>query len=193
MENLLVDVDGLPVLVRFLIKDIPPELQSDLVSKAADIHSLLSRAPEKTADRMRQSSLRRDAPSNQQATIVELTASPVRLSVLRNETVLRVGPLELDLLDRAAKRGDRRIYLLPREFQLLKYMMQRCNEILTRETLLKEVWHYKVVPKTNVVDVQMGRLRRKVDGPNEALMISNVRSLGFVLSASPPWYARVAP
>jgi len=102
-----------------------------------------------------------------------------------NETVLHVGPLELDLIDRAAKRGDRHIYLRPREFQLLKYMMQRCDMVLTRATLLKEVWHYKFLPRTNLVDVQMGLLRRKVDGANEAPMIRNVRGVGFVLNAKP--------
>jgi hypothetical protein len=72
-------------------------------------------------------------------------------TVLVNETVLRIGPLELDLIDRAAKRGDRHIDLLPREFQLLKYMMQRSDKVLSRATLLKEVWHYKFVPRTNLV------------------------------------------
>ena len=102
-----------------------------------------------------------------------------------NETVLRVGPLELDLIDRTAKRGDRPIDLRPREFQLLKYMMQRSSQLLTRAILFKEVWHYKFVPETNLVDVHMGRLRRKVDGPSEAPMIRNVRGAGFVLSATP--------
>jgi len=85
-----------------------------------------------------------------------------------NETVLRVGPLELDLIDRTAKRGDRPTDLRPREFHLLKYMMQRIDQLLTRATLFKDVWHYKFVPETNLVDVHMGRLRRKVDGANEA-------------------------
>jgi len=102
-----------------------------------------------------------------------------------NETVLRVGPLELDLIDRTAKRGDRPIDLRPREFHLLKYMMQRIDQLLTRATLFKDVWHYKFVPETNLVDVHMGRLRRKVDGANEAPMIRNVRGAGFVLSAIP--------
>jgi DNA-binding winged helix-turn-helix (wHTH) protein len=189
MEKLLADVDGLPVLVRYLIRDIPPEMRSGFVSKAADIHSSLSSSLEKMADRMRGPSPRRDAPSNQPAATVELTSSPdplVRLPALPNETVLRVGPLELDLLDRTAKRGDRQIDLRPREFQLLKYMVQRSNKMLTREVLLKEVWHYKFVPKTNLVDVHMGRLRRKVDGSNEAPMIRSVRGVGFVLSATPP-------
>src|SRR5712664_1142820 len=95
-----------------------------------------------------------------------------------NETILRVGPLELDLIDRTAKRGDRPIDLRPREFHLLKYMMQRIDQLLTRATLFKDVWHYKFVPETNLVDVHMGRLRRKVDGANEAPMIRNVRSAG---------------
>jgi DNA-binding response OmpR family regulator len=101
------------------------------------------------------------------------------------ETVLRVGPLELDLLDRTAKRGDRLIDLRPREFRLLKYMMQRSDKLLTRAALLKDVWNYKFVPETNLVDVHMGRLRRKVDGSNDVPMIRNVRGVGFVLSATP--------
>jgi len=109
----------------------------------------------------------------------------VRLPALLNETVLRVGPLELDLLDRTAKRDGRRIDLRPREFHLLKYMMQQRDELLTRATLFREVWRYRFVPETNLVDVHMGRLRRKVDGPNEASMIRNVRGVGFVLSAPP--------
>jgi DNA-binding response OmpR family regulator len=189
MEKLLADVDGLPVLVRFLIKDIPPEMRSGFISKATDIHSLLLISLEKMADRMRGSSVRGDTPSGQPAAMVELTSSldPLaRLPVPPNGTVLRVGPLELDLMERTTKRGDRRIDLRPREFQLLKYMMQRSNKMLTREALLKEVWHYKFVPETNLVDVHMGRLRRKVDGANEAPMIYSVRGVGFVLSATSP-------
>jgi DNA-binding response OmpR family regulator len=186
--ELLADIDGLPILVRFLVKDVPAEMRSDPVSKDADIHSLLSRALEKMVDRMRGSSPRNDDPSRQPLAIVELVSSGeplVRLRALLNETVLRVGPLELDLVDRTAKRGDRQIDLRPREFQLLKYLMQRSDKLLTRATLFKEVWHYKFVPETNLVDVHMGRLRRKVDRPNEAPMIRNVRGVGFVLSATP--------
>jgi DNA-binding winged helix-turn-helix (wHTH) protein len=68
---------------------------------------------------------------------------------------------------------------------LLKYMMQRSDQLLTRAMLFKDVWHYKFVPETNLVDVHMGRLRRKVDGSNEAPMIRNVRGAGFVLSSIP--------
>ena len=72
-------------------------------------------------------------------------------------------------------------FLLPHEFRLLEYMMQRSDQLLTRAMLLEEVWNYKFVPATNLVDVHMGRLRHKVDGPNEAPMIHNVRGAGFIL------------
>jgi DNA-binding winged helix-turn-helix (wHTH) protein len=183
----VIDVDGLPVLVRFLVSDVPPETQSNAAPEDADIHALLSRTLETVVDRMRGSSLRNDGAPKQPLAIVELTGGEpaVRPPAPPNETVLRVGPLALDLLDRTAKRGDREIDLRPREFRLLKYMMQRNDKLLTRATLLKEVWNYKFVPETNLVDVHMGRLRRKVDGPNEAPLIRNVRGAGFILSATP--------
>ena len=99
------------------------------------------------------------------------------------DTVLRVGQLELDLIKRTAKRGERVIDLLPREFRLLEYMMRRKDQMLTRAMLLEEVWNYKFVPQTNLVDVHMGRLRHKVDEPNELPMITNVRGVGFILRA----------
>jgi DNA-binding response OmpR family regulator len=181
------DIDGLPIVVRFLIKDVPAAMQSENVAKGADIHLLLSSTIEKLVDRMRGSALRSDSRSKQPLAVVELASKepPVRLAAPPNDTLLRVGPLELDLLDRTAKRGDRQIDLRPREFRLLKYMMQRSDTLLTRAMLLTEVWHYKFVPATNLVDVHMGRLRRKVDGPNEAPMIRSVRGVGFVLSEHP--------
>jgi two-component system OmpR family response regulator len=100
------------------------------------------------------------------------------------DTVLRVGPLELDLMERTVKRGERTIDLLPREFRLLEYMMRRKNQVLTRAMLLEEVWKYKFVPQTNLVDVHMGRLRHKVDGPNDLPMIQVVRGVGFILRAA---------
>jgi DNA-binding response OmpR family regulator len=109
----------------------------------------------------------------------------VRSPVEPRETMLRVGSLELDLIERTVKRGNRPIDLRPREFQLLKYMMQRSNQVLTCEKLIKDVWHFEIIPETNRVNVHMGRLRSKVDGPNEAPMIRNVRGEGFVLSATP--------
>src|ERR1700750_725368 len=120
--------------------------------------------------------------------LVELVArveALLRRPAESRETILRVGPLELDLIERTARRGDRVIDLLPREFRLLEYMMQRSDQLLTRAMLLEEVWNYKFIPATNLVDVHMGRLRHKVDGPGEPPMIHNVRGSGFILRAGP--------
>src|SRR6476660_9209665 len=154
----------------------------------ADMHSLLSIAVEKMVNEVRKASRQRGGSSEPPLSIVEIIwrlDSSARSSVEPRVTVLRVGSLELDLIDRTAKRGTRPIDLLPREFQLLKYMMQRSDQLLTRANLIKDVWHLKFVPETNRVDVPMGRLRPKVDGPNEAPMIRNVRAEGVVLSANP--------
>ena len=191
MAELLADIDGLSIQVRFLVKDLPAEVQSDdgdFISGEADIHPLLSSALEKMVDWMRGSSVQSNDRSKQPLAKVELISSGealVRPQAQPDETVLRVGSLELDLIARTAKRGDRPIDLRPREFHLLKYMMQRSDQLLTRATLFKDVWHYKFVPETNLVDVHMGRLRRKVDGSNEASMIRNVRGEGFILTAIP--------
>jgi two-component system, OmpR family, response regulator len=102
----------------------------------------------------------------------------------RRATMLQVGSLKLDLIARTAKRGDRVIELLPREFRLLEYMMRRKDQMVTRAMLLEEVWNYKFIPHTNLVDVHMGRLRHKVDLANEAPMIHSIRGVGFILRAT---------
>ncbi len=98
-------------------------------------------------------------------------------------TVLRVGPLTLDLIDRKAVRGARRLDILPREFQLLEYLMRHSGEVVTRTMLFEEVWHYRFDPRTNLVDVHIGRLRRKVDSQGESPVIHSVRGTGFILRA----------
>lgn len=106
----------------------------------------------------------------------------LRRPSMSRETMLRVGDLELDLIDRAAKRGDRHIDLLPREFKLLEYLMRRPGQVVTRAMLLEDVWHYRFLAETNLVDVHIGKLRRKIDAPGERPMLSSVRRAGFMLS-----------
>jgi hypothetical protein len=77
----------------------------------------------------------------------------VQCAVDTPATKLHVGPLELDLIERTAKRGDRSIDLLPREFLLLEYMMRREGRTLTREMLLGEVWKYRFIPKSSRADL----------------------------------------
>ena len=99
------------------------------------------------------------------------------------ETTLRVGDLTLDLIDREAARNGRRIELLPREFKLLEYLMRRPAQTVTRAMMLEDVWHYRFVPQTNLVDVHVGKLRRKIDAPGEPPMIESIWGTGFVLRA----------
>ncbi len=99
-------------------------------------------------------------------------------------TNLTVGPLVLDLIDRTARRGARTIALLPREFGLLEYLMRHAGQTVTRAMLLENVWRFQHATQTNVVDVYVGNLRRKVDGEGETRLIESVRGLGFKLVAS---------
>jgi two-component system OmpR family response regulator len=101
------------------------------------------------------------------------------------ETVLRIGMLELDLIARTARRGTRELDLLPREFQLLEYMMRRAGQTVTRAMLFEDVWHYRFTPRSNLIDVHMGKLRRKLDLPSETELLLNVRGIGFTLMSPP--------
>jgi hypothetical protein len=168
--------------------ELAAALPADLGGLEGVIHSLLSSALEKIVDRIYRQSLRSDDQSERSRAIAETDSSiesSVRSAAAPRETMLRAGSLELDLINRTAKRGDRPIDLLPSEFRLLKYMMQRGGQLLTRANLFQDVWHYKFLPESNLVDVHMGRLRRKVNGPNETPLIRNVRGAGFILSATP--------
>jgi two-component system OmpR family response regulator len=109
----------------------------------------------------------------------------LRRPVETRETVLRVGPLALDLIERTAKREERAVELLPTEFKLLEYLMRRPGQVVTRDMLLEDVWHYRFLPQTNVVDVHIGKLRRKVDALGERPLIQSVRGAGFMLRLPP--------
>jgi two-component system, OmpR family, response regulator len=98
------------------------------------------------------------------------------------ETTLVCGDLELDLIARSTRRGERRIDLLPREFQMLEYMMRRKGRVVTRTMLLEGVWDYRFDPKTNVIDVHISRLRRKIDAEGEPALIRTVRGSGYTIS-----------
>ncbi len=107
----------------------------------------------------------------------------LRRSAASRATRLKVGALELDLVERTVRRDGVRIDLLPREFKLLEYFMRRPGQIVTRAMLLEDVWNYKFLPQTNVVDVHIGNLRRKLDAGDGRRFIVNVRAAGFKLDA----------
>ena len=106
-----------------------------------------------------------------------------RSAAVVKETVLRVGDLEMDLLSRTAHRKGRAIDLLPKEFQLLAYLARNAGHVVPRAMLLQHVWDLHFDPMTNVIDVYVGRLRRKVDSGGEYPLIHTVRGVGFCLRA----------
>ena len=99
------------------------------------------------------------------------------------ETVLRVGGLEMNLIARTVTRDGVAIELQPREFRLLEYMMRNRGRVLTRTMLLERVWDFHFDPKTNVVETHVSRLRAKIDRPFSAEMIRTVRGSGYSLDA----------
>ena len=98
-----------------------------------------------------------------------------------SETALRVGDLEIDLLTRSASRAGRRIELQPREFRLLEFLARNAGTVMTRAMLLEGVWDYNFDPQTNVIDVHISRLRRKIDRGADRPLIHTVRGAGYVI------------
>ncbi|HEV2302533.1 MAG TPA: response regulator transcription factor [Stellaceae bacterium] len=99
------------------------------------------------------------------------------------ETMLRVGDLEIDLLGRSVRRNGKQIELLPREFRLLEYLVRNADRVVSRTMLLQHVWDLHFDPTTNVIDVYVGRLRRKIDSGESYPLLHTVRGVGFCLRA----------
>jgi len=99
------------------------------------------------------------------------------------QSVLSLGELRMDLLQRTVTRGARKLDLLPTEWRLLEFLMRHPGEVITRTMLLEKVWDFSFDPTTNVVDVHVSRLRRKLDLPGEPPMIRTVRGAGYALGA----------
>jgi DNA-binding response OmpR family regulator len=97
------------------------------------------------------------------------------------DEALVVGDLRLDPRTRVAQRGERRLDLTRREFELLQLFMRHPGEILDRRRLHEEVWGYTFDPGTNVADVFVGYIRRKLEQDGEARVLHTVRGVGFVL------------
>jgi DNA-binding response OmpR family regulator len=101
---------------------------------------------------------------------------------------LKAADLEVDLVSRRVVRGDQAIELTGREFELLEYLLRHQGHLVSREMLARDVWKEprRATPLDNVIDVQMTRLRRKVDLDGAARLIHTVRGVGFVLREGEP-------
>ncbi|MFD3188947.1 winged helix-turn-helix domain-containing protein [Sedimentitalea sp. HM32M-2] len=106
-----------------------------------------------------------------------------RPPTLEQETVLRAGGLEMDLMARKVTRDGVAIDLLPREFAILEHLLRRKGRVQTRTMLLESVWDIRFDPMTNVVETHISRLRAKVDKPFDTELIKTVRGAGYRIDA----------
>ena len=115
--------------------------------------------------------------------LARLEALGRRSDTVAKETILRVGDLAIDLISRTASRRGKGIDLLPREFQLLEYLVRNEGCVVSRAMLLQHVWDLHFDPSTNIIDVYVGRVRRKVDDQQAYPLIHTVRGVGYCLRA----------
>jgi two-component system OmpR family response regulator len=99
-----------------------------------------------------------------------------------SKTMLQVADLTLNLISREARRGEQPLTLLPTEYKLLEFLMRNSGQVITRMMIFQEVWGYHFDPGTNLIDVHIGRLRKKIDQPGNAPLIQTVRGSGYVIT-----------
>ena len=115
--------------------------------------------------------------------LARLEALLRRATTSEDSRELSVADLRLDLRTRRAERAGRPIALQPREFRLLEYLVRHQRQVVTRTMLLEAVWDYYFDPQTNVIDVQISRLRRKIDKDFSPPLLHTVRGIGYLISA----------
>jgi len=174
MDRMLPDIDGIAVM---------RQLRNDGIAAPVLIISALGEVD----DRVRGLRAGGDDYLVKPFSFVELLARVEALGrrsdTIVKETVLRVGDLAIDLVSRTASRCGKDIALFPREFQLLEYLVRNEGRVVPRAMLLQHVWDLHFDPSTNIIDVYVGRVRRKVDGQQAYPLIHTVRGIGYCLRA----------
>ncbi|MBW4513364.1 MAG: response regulator transcription factor [Scytonematopsis contorta HA4267-MV1] len=102
---------------------------------------------------------------------------------LQQDTILKVGDLEMDVATREVRRAGKTITLSPREFTLLEYFMRHPRQVLTRTQIIEHTWNFDFYENSNVIDVYVGYLRRKIDQGFDKPLLKTVRGVGYRLSA----------
>ena len=105
-----------------------------------------------------------------------------RSGMKEDASELQIADLKLDLKRRRAERAGKPIALQPREFRLLEYLVRHQGQVITRTMLLEAVWDYHFDPHTNAIDVQISRLRQKIDKDFSPPLLHTVRGVGYMVS-----------
>jgi len=117
--------------------------------------------------------------------LARLEALTRRSSTTNIEQKLQLADLVIDLRKQCAQRADKPVHLQPREFRLLEFLMRHTDQVVTRTMLLEQVWDFYFDPQTNVIDVQISRLRSKIDKGFKLPLLHTVRGVGYKLSETP--------
>ncbi|HVB06723.1 MAG TPA: response regulator transcription factor [Acidimicrobiales bacterium] len=158
------------------------EVLRSVRSRASRLPVIVLTARAETEDKVRVLNLGANDYVTKPFSFEELLArirSAVRVSTQQVATELTVGDLVLDLLTKVARRGDRQIELAPREWALLELFMRHPTHVMTRTRIMNDVFGYDFDTGTNVVDVYVGYLRRKINAPGEETYIKTVRGAGY--------------
>ncbi len=119
------------------------------------------------------------------AELLARVRAQLRVVAQTSATTLRGADIEVNLLTRKVRRGDASVQLSSTEFELLVYLLRHCGQVLSREQILSAVWGYEHDPATNVVDVYIGYLRRKLARRDDPAPIYTVRAVGYRLGGTP--------
>ncbi len=176
------------VIDRMLPKRDGLSIISTLRSKSVETPALILSALGQVDDRIKGLRAGGDDYLPKPYSFAELLARVEVLSRRRGgrgqETVYRVGDLELDRLSHRVTRGSEEVVLQPREFRLLEYLMKHAGQVVTRTMLLENVWDYHFDPQTNVIDVHISRLRSKIDKGFAQPLLHTVRGAGYMVRDS---------
>jgi two-component system OmpR family response regulator len=174
IDRMLPDIDGIAVM---------RQLRDDGVSSPFLIISALGEIDDKVRGLRAGGDDYLVKPFSFVELLARLEALGRRSDTVAKETILRVGDLAIDLISRTASRHGKDILLLPREFQLLEYLARNEGRVVSRAMLLQHVWDLHFDPSTNIIDVYVGRVRRKVDDGQAYPLIHTIRGVGYCLRA----------
>ena len=117
--------------------------------------------------------------------VARLDALARRTQMAVRQERMQIADLVIDRQNQTVKRAGRLIHLQPREFRLLEYLMRNAGRLVTRTMLFEHVWNFNFDPQTNVIDVQICRLRAKIDKGFDRPLLHTVHGAGYVLSEYP--------
>ena len=174
IDRMLPDIDGIAVM---------RQLRDDGVSSPFLIISALGEVDDKVRGLRAGGDDYLVKPFSFIELLARLEALGRRSETVAKETILHVGDLAIDLISRTASRRGKDIQLLPREFRLLEYLARNEGPVVSRAMLLQHVWDLHFDPSTNIIDVYVGRVRRKVDDGQAYPLIHTIRGIGYCLRA----------